>query len=430
MIQANSARSGRAPSGLPFALFGPILALAFGGFAGCESAPPGSAPPPPASSAAAYADPKVAEIVVARVGKRAITVRDVDATMKIRFTQLKDLKGADAVHQKWEILLSMFDQILWVQAGEKRGMDKEEEFVQSMELSRNFILSNYTIRRLVHEQAKPTEEEVRSYFEENEDQFRQAARALVDHLLVGTRGEAEELRRRALSGEDFSDLARRHSLDAESRSSGGSLGPVGAASVVNGFDQVYPQLNQAIFATPAGGITEPVSTPRGWSIFRVTERREARATDFEEARTGIEKKLQSKKSNELFASILDEMRREARASIDTAAWRDYAFRILGQDDVYALAESERRPEHRIGWFREFARRLPKDPRAPQALFLAGFSAAEDMRDYPRARGLFEEMIRLYPDHELVASARWMIENMEKGLENLPYADEIKRRAAS
>lgn len=408
-----------------------LAALVLGSaLAGCESGPSGSVPPPAASNAPAYADPKASEIVVARVGDRAIKVRDIDETMRIRFAQMKDLQGADAVHQKWEILLSMFDQYLWVRAGEKRGMDKEEEFVRSMELSRNFILSSYTIRRMVHEQAKPTDDEVRSYFEENEDQFRQAARAQVDHLLAASRGEAEQLRRRALAGEDFADLVRRHSTDQVTKSSGGSMGPVGTASVLTGFDQAYPELNRAIFATPAGGITEPVSTPRGWSIFRVNELREARVTSLEEARAGIEKKLQSKKSNEIFASILDEVRRETQASIDTAAWRDYAFRVLGKDEVYALAESERRPEHRIGWLREYARRLPEDPRSPQALFLAAFSAAEDVRDYVRARGLFEEMIRLYPQHELVPSARWMIENMEKGLENLPYAEELKRRAAS
>jgi len=381
-----------------------------------------------ADTTAAYSDPAIEDIVIARVGDEKITVRDLDTKTRVQFAQFRDLKGADAVHQKWEVLNSMFDQYLWCLAGEKNGLDREEEFQKTLDLSRRYILSNYTIRRLVHEGAQPSEEEARRYYEENEDQFRQAARANVDHILVASRAEAERLRARVQAGADFSELARSVSRDDVSRAGAGNLGIVGLQSQLRGFDAVYPQANQAIFATPDGGISEPVQTPRGWSLFRVRDKREGRVIPFDEAREGIAQKLSKSKAHEIYQGILDEVRRETRAAIDTAAWRDYAFRALGEEEVFRMAESEGRPDHRIGWFQAIAKRNSKGERAPQALFLAGFTCAEDLRDYRRARSFFEELLDRYPQNELAESARWMLANMEKGLENLPYADQLKRKA--
>jgi hypothetical protein len=42
--------------------------------------------------------------------------------------------------------------------------------------------------------------------------------------------------------------------------------------------------------------------------------------------------------------------------------------------------------------------------------------------------LFRQLLEKYPQSDLAGSAKWMLENMDKGLENLPYADQVKRRA--
>jgi hypothetical protein len=189
-----------------------------------------------------------------------------------------------------------------------------------------------------------------------------------------------------------------------------------------------PQINQAIFATPAGQVTPVVDTPRGSCFFRVNQRNEARVMPIESVRPTIEKWLTGSKSNENNARILDEVKKDSKAAIDTTGWQDYVFSVLNEEEVFQLAESERKPDRRISWLRAIADRYPQSPRAPQALFLAGFSYAEDQKDYGRAAVLFKKMLEKYPQSELAGSAKWMIENMDKGLDNLPYADQLKRRA--
>jgi TolA-binding protein len=368
------------------------------------------------------------DLVIARVGDVKITVHDLESRARFQYADIKDLTGPSGIKQKWELLLAAFDQSLWVVAGERRGFDKDPEFREQLELSRQFMLARYSQNKLVAEQANPSEETIQKYYEDNLDRFQQQAVSVAQIILVPTRTEAEALRRRAAGGEDFAGLARRYSKDEASAASGGSIGGVGTTTIVPGFAARVPAINEALAATSVGQVTPVIETPRGFCFFRVSARKEAKTISLEEARPSILKWLTNSKSNERHQGIMDEVKRESKASIDTAAWREYAFQTLSEDDVFALADSERRPERRIGWFEAYATRRPQSPRAAQALFLAGYAYAEDMKDYRRAGEIFKRMLEKYPQSELAASAKWMLENMEKGLDNLPYAIEIKRRA--
>jgi hypothetical protein len=373
-------------------------------------------------------DPAVGKIVIARAGRTVITTGGLDTRMRVQYRDMNGGTGAAAVLQKWEVLLAAFDQLLWVKAGELHGLDKDPECRDQLELSRQFVISRYAQNKLVNEQAAPTEDAIRQYYEDNIDIFRQPARAIVQIVLVPTRGEAETLRRRATAGEDFDDLARRCSKDEASAPSGGNLGPVMLTSIVPGFSARIPAINEAIFATPAGQVTAVIETPRGFCFFRIRERTEATTTPLDEVRPKAVKWLTSSRANQIHAGILDEVKRKTKASIDTTAWFTYAFKVLTEEEVFQLAESERQPERGISWFKAYAASHPQSPGAAQALFAAGFCYAENLKDYARAGALFRQLMEKYPKSDLVGSAKWMLENMDKGLENLPYADQVRRRA--
>jgi peptidyl-prolyl cis-trans isomerase C len=407
-----------------------LVTAALGLACGREQGAPGGAGKKAAGGAggAPGLDPSVDKIVVARAGHTAITAGDLDLRMRTQFPDLKNLGGPETVMQKWELLLAAFDEALWVAAGERKGLEKDPEYRQQLEYSRQFILSRYAQNKLVQELAAPTEKAIRQYYDDNIDRFQQPARATVQIILVPTRGEADALRRRATAGEDFSDLARRYSKDERSAPSGGNLGQVGTNSLVAGFETRFLPLNEAIFATPAGQITPVVQSPRGFCFFRVAERAEAKTASLEEVRPSVVKWLTSNQANKAQAEILDETTRATKATIDTTAWYDYAFKVLTEEEAFQLAQAVRRPERSIAWYTAFAKRYPLSPRAPQALFLAGFSYAENMQDFQHAGVLFRQVVEKYPQSDLVASAKWMLENMDKGLQNLPYAGELKRRA--
>ncbi len=78
-----------------------------------------------------------------------------------------------------------------------------------------------------------------------------------------------ELRRRAVSGEDFRDLAATHSEDPSAKMNNGDLGYFTA------MQMVYPFENAA-YATSVGELSSPVRTRFGYHILKVYDRRPAR----------------------------------------------------------------------------------------------------------------------------------------------------------
>lgn len=91
------------------------------------------------------------------------------------------------------------------------------------------------------------------YPEEATDEGRDSVRQL-----------AEELRERALAGEEFADLAREYSADGSARQ-GGDLGWFEAGNMVQPFED-------AAFALQPGEISEPVETLFGLHVIKVEER--------------------------------------------------------------------------------------------------------------------------------------------------------------
>ena len=90
-------------------------------------------------------------------------------------------------------------------------------------------------------------------------------------LLSPDRREAEALRMRARSGEDFPELVRKHSTGLSS-GNGGRLGPVG-----RGSETLELALIEELFRTPPGGLTPVVETRFGFAFALVLDRKDREA---------------------------------------------------------------------------------------------------------------------------------------------------------
>lgn len=87
-----------------------------------------------------------------------------------------------------------------------------------------------------------------------------------------TRKLAEELKVRAESGEDFSDLAREYSEDIGSATEGGDLGWVNPGQMVGEFENMMN-------STELDAFSSPFKSQYGWHVLTVTERRKEDMTD-------------------------------------------------------------------------------------------------------------------------------------------------------
>lgn len=88
------------------------------------------------------------------------------------------------------------------------------------------------------------------------------------HILVATLEEAENLRARIVSGEDFAELAQVYSIDASTRPAGGDLGWYPAGYLL------WPEVDQISFGSAPGELSQVVQSELGYHLIEILERAE------------------------------------------------------------------------------------------------------------------------------------------------------------
>jgi TolA-binding protein len=62
-------------------------------------------------------------------------------------------------------------------------------------------------------------------------------------------------------------------------------------------------------------------------------------------------------------------------------------------------------------FKSIYEKYPGSQQAPMGLFMAGFVQANELHDYDRATETYNTFLKVFPDHELAASAKEELDNM-------------------
>jgi peptidyl-prolyl cis-trans isomerase SurA len=117
-------------------------------------------------------------------------------------------------------------------------------------------------------------EQIQAFYDAHQDQFtvKQEKYKLAQILIAvppnaspaevaAAKAKAEEVRKRALAGEDFGELAKRYS-DDDSKSQGGELG-------VFGPDDIMDEILAGIKNVPPGQISQVVRTKHGFHVIKV-----------------------------------------------------------------------------------------------------------------------------------------------------------------
>jgi peptidyl-prolyl cis-trans isomerase C len=90
---------------------------------------------------------------------------------------------------------------------------------------------------------------------------------LIQHIVVPDEDLAERLIQRIQRGDSWTDLAREHSIDADSKTRGGVVGWVPQSQVIPEVAQIVRQMK------PAQLWSTPVRSTRGWHVLNLQDRR-------------------------------------------------------------------------------------------------------------------------------------------------------------
>lgn len=88
--------------------------------------------------------------------------------------------------------------------------------------------------------------------------------AQASHILVDTKEKCEKMKQIIADGEDFADIAKKHS-SCPSGKQGGDLGEFGPGQMVKEFDEV-------VFSGEVNVVHGPVKTQFGYHLLKITSR--------------------------------------------------------------------------------------------------------------------------------------------------------------
>jgi peptidyl-prolyl cis-trans isomerase D len=148
-----------------------------------------------------------------------------------------------------------------------------------------------------------SEDEIRDYYESHLDEFKIPKTVEARHILIkvdqnasaeedeSARKKAEEIFKLAKEGQDFAELARKYS-EGPTKAKGGYLGTFRREEMVKPF-------SDKAFSMNAGDISEPVRTPFGWHIIKVEKVNPAKTLTLKEAEPEIRIKLKADRSKNM-----------------------------------------------------------------------------------------------------------------------------------
>ena len=150
---------------------------------------------------------------------------------------------------------------------------------------------------------KVKNQEIKDAFEKFKPRLGSPPAVHLRHILVKTRGEADQIVERLKAGADFKGLAQEHSLALSGRLAGGDYGFVRRGLLPKDIEDVA-------FAMKVKE-TRVISSRRGHHVLQVRGRRAAIAAKFKNVKKDLKRLLLTEKINSVLPSYLQKLREKA-----------------------------------------------------------------------------------------------------------------------
>jgi peptidyl-prolyl cis-trans isomerase SurA len=225
-------------------------------------------------------------------------------------------------------------------AGLKAALEQENLTLEEL---RQRFEQEYLIQAVQQREIGPsmtiTLEEQRQYYARNQAEFMTPLTVTLRELLIGVatqtqngkdvfsvgeeaeaRAKIEDIRKRALAGEDFVALVNSTSESA-TKATGGLIGPVNV-------DDLSPALKELVAKLEPGAISEPIRVQRGFQLFKLEARAVPERRPFDQVRSNIENAIRNERIGPETEKMLARLRTPA-----VIEWKDDTLRQLYEKQV-------------------------------------------------------------------------------------------------
>ena len=238
------------------------------------------------------------EKIIAKVGALTVTENEVDEF-------LADLGGRAQGYNTPEGRRAILEQIisskLLLQDARRNLLETEPEFKAELAKLRENLLINYAGNKVISS-VKVSDDDVRKYYDDNLDKFKQGETVNADHILVDSEEKALEILAKIEGGElTFADAAKEHS-SCPSGQRGGNLGDFGRG-------QMVPEFDKAVFELEVGEITKtPVKTQFGYHLIKLNSKSDESVMPFEEIAPQLSDMVLNEKRREAYEKKINQLK--------------------------------------------------------------------------------------------------------------------------
>lgn len=210
-----------------------------------------------------------------------------------------------------KVLDQAIDRVLLTDAAKKSGIESSSLYKEQLAKLKDDLALEVWMKKQF-DATKVPESEIKKFYENNKNRFKQPEMVRARHILVKDKKEAKEIideltkAPEAKKIELFKELSTKKSIDKAAAQSGGELG---------WFDKnrMVPEFTKAAFKLKAGEITkEPVQTQFGYHIIMVEEKKPERTLSYAEVKDGIEQQLKVEKFRDEITKKAESLRKGAK----------------------------------------------------------------------------------------------------------------------
>ncbi|HCL79715.1 MAG TPA: peptidylprolyl isomerase [Synergistaceae bacterium] len=205
------------------------------------------------------------------------------------------------------VLEEMISLEVFARRGEELGVEKDPDFVKSMEGIRKELLRRFAVDKTLKD-VTVTDQEVKEYYDKNKDRFTTPESVRASHILVSDDVEMKKVQDELKGGMSFEDAAKKYST-CPSKEKGGDLGYFSKGQMVAEFEQA------AFAMKPGETSTEPVKTQFGLHLIKVVEKKEASVRSLDEVKDQIKETVLTEKQGKLYQDELAKLREKYKVEI-------------------------------------------------------------------------------------------------------------------
>ncbi|WP_419737579.1 peptidylprolyl isomerase [Pseudomonas sp. COR18] len=258
---------------------------------------------------------------VARLGNQQVSPQELKALFaalpQASREQLRSNRGA---LESW-LRTRLAEKAVLEQADAQGWRQRPEIEQQTRAATEQIVFRNYMASVSQVPADYPSDEELQQVYDSGKSQWQTPALYRVSQIflavsdqqsLESVRRQAVDLSRKAQAAPgEFAALATQYSQDRETASRGGDTG-------LQPLEQLMPQVRGALSRLKVGQVADPVQSPAGFHIVRLTELQPARTATLDELRDRLREALRAQRQQQIAKAYLEGMLNTATLSIDGA----------------------------------------------------------------------------------------------------------------